>query len=283
MKIIVTGVKGQLGYDVVRELKSRGYSDILGIDIEDLDITNEGAVVEFFKLNNPYAIIHCAAYTAVDKAEDDINVAMKVNFTGTKLLVEQAKLYNSKFMYISTDYVFDGNKTSSYEVEDLANPQSVYGATKYLGEQATRNYEKHFIVRISWVFGKNGNNFVKTMLRLGKEKPYLNVVNDQVGSPTYTYDLSRLLVDMIETDKYGTYHATNEESCTWYEFTKEIFKLTGIKTPVNPILTNEYPTKAKRPKNSMMSKNSLDTNGFKRLPSWKDALYRYLKEIEVIK
>ncbi len=282
MKIIVTGVKGQLGYDVVRELKLRGYNDILGIDIEDLDITNHEAVDAFFQNNIPNVIVHCAAYTAVDKAEDNVDLCTKVNVTGTKHLVEQANKYNAKFVYISTDYVFDGYKETAYEVNDKPNPNSVYGETKYLGELETRKTNKHFIVRISWVFGKNGFNFVKTMLRLGKDKEFLNVVSDQFGSPTYTYDLSRLLVDMIETDKYGTYHATNENTCTWYEFTKEIFRLSGISIPVNPIMSSEYPTRAVRPKNSVMSKNSLDLNGFKRLPSWQDALQRYLKEIEVI-
>jgi dTDP-4-dehydrorhamnose reductase len=282
MKIVVTGVKGQLGYDVVRELNSRGYQDILGIDIEDLDITNEKNVVQFFKENNPDVIIHCAAYTAVDKAEDNKDICINVNVIGTKNLVEQAMKYDSKFVYISTDYVFNGEKNSSYEIDDMPSPQSVYGESKYLGELETLKHDKHFIVRISWVFGKNGFNFVKTMLRLAKEKEFLNVVNDQFGSPTYTFDLSRLLVDLIETDRYGIYHGTNEGTCTWFEFTKEIFTLANINILIHPILTSDYPTKAKRPKNSMMSKTSLDENGFKRLPNWKDALQRYLKEIEVI-
>jgi dTDP-4-dehydrorhamnose reductase len=254
MKIIVTGVKGQLGYDVVKELKSRDYRDIVGIDIEDLDITNENDVIKFFDANIPDVVIHCAAYTAVDKAEDNQDVCMNINVLGTKYLVEQAKKYNAKFIYISTDYVFDGEKKLPYETTDQPNPKSVYGVSKYLGELETMKHEKHFIVRVSWVFGKNGFNFVTTMLRLGKEKEYLNVVCDQFGSPTYTNDLSRLLVDFIDTDKYGVYHATNEGSCTWFEFTKEIFKLSKIVIPVNPILTSDYPTKAKRPTNSVMSK-----------------------------
>lgn len=282
MKIIVTGVKGQLGYDVVRELTSRGYEDVLGIDIEDLNITDEDAVYDFFKLNKPDVIVHCAAYTAVDKAEDDINTCMSVNVKGTRNLLNQARSNDAKFIYISTDYVFDGDKKAPYEVFDDPNPESVYGVTKCHGEKEVRLYEKHFIVRISWVFGKNGNNFVKTMLRLGKERESLNVVNDQFGSPTYTFDLSRLLVDMVESESYGTYHATNEGTCTWYEFTREIFRLANISTSVNPILTVDYPTKAKRPKNSVMSKKSLDDKRFKRLPSWQDALKRYLEEIEVI-
>ena len=282
MNIVVTGVKGQLGHDVVNELNKRGYTNVLGIDIADLDITNKLDVESFFNKNKPSVIVHCAAYTAVDKAEDNKDLCMTVNVEGTKNLVEIAKKYDSKIVYISTDYVFDGTKPSEYEVSDQPNPKSVYGESKYLGEIETQKHTKHFIVRISWVFGKNGQNFVKTMLRLGKERESLNVVHDQVGSPTYTLDLSRLLVDMIETEKYGTYHATNEEICTWYEFTKEIFKLSNINIPVNPITTDQYPTKAMRPKNSRMSKQSLVNNGFEKLPSWKDALKRYLKEIEVI-
>lgn len=282
MKIIVTGEKGQLGYDVVRELKSRNYNDVLGIDVDDVDITDNSAVISFMAEQKPDVIIHCAAYTAVDNAEDQKEICFKVNVEGTKNLVEQAKKLNSKFIYISTDYVFDGLKKRPYEVSDHQSPQSVYGESKYLGELETQKYNKHFIVRIAWVFGKNGNNFVKTMLRLGKERESINVVSDQFGSPTYTHDLSRLLVDMIETEQYGTYHATNEGVCNWYEFTKEIFKQSGIITKVYPIASNEYPTKVKRPMNSRLSKRTLDTYGFKRLPDWKDALNRYLKEIEII-
>jgi len=282
MKIIVTGVNGQLGYDVVKEFKSRNYTEVLGIDIQDLDITDKTAVQNFMDINKPTVIIHCAAYTAVDKAEDNEELCYNVNVIGTKNLIESAKDYNVKFMYISTDYVFDGNKNGYYEANDLPNPQSIYGKTKYLGEIETIKYKRHFIVRISWVFGKNGNNFIKTMLRLGNEKDVLNVVSDQIGSPTYTLDLSRLIVDLIETDKYGVYQATNEGSCSWYEFTKEIFRLTNNRIQVNPILTKDYPTKAKRPMNSLMSKQNLIDNGFNLLPTWQDALERYLKEIEVI-
>lgn len=282
MKIIVTGVKGQLGHDVVNELISRGYKNIIGIDIEDLDITNEEKVSQFFESNIPEVIIHCAAYTAVDKAEENSTLCFNVNVKGTENLVKQAIKYNSKFLYISTDYVFDGEKNSPYEITDLPNPKSIYGNSKYLGELETIKYNKHFIVRTSWVFGKNGSNFVKTMLRLGKEKQSLNIVNDQIGSPTYTYDLSRLVIDLIETDKFGIYHATNEGYCTWYEFTKEIFYLANINISLNPILSSEYPTRAKRPMNSMMSSSKLTQNGFTCLPNWKDAIKRYLKEIEEI-
>lgn len=282
MKIVVTGVKGQLGHDIVNELKGRNYQNILGIDITDLDITNGADVQEFFTKNNPSVIIHCAAYTAVDKAEDEKEKCFKVNVDGTRNLIEMAKKYNSKIVYISTDYIFDGEKVGFYEVSDQPNPKSVYGESKFLGELETRKHHKHFIVRISWVFGKNGHNFVRTMIRLGKEREFLNVVNDQVGSPTYTKDLAGLIVDMIDTEKYGTYHATNEDQCTWYEFTKEIFGLTNIRIPVNPISSDQYPTKAVRPKNSLLSKKSLVDNGFKLLPSWKSALQRFLKEIEVV-
>lgn len=282
MRIVVTGVKGQLGHDVVNELKKRHYVDIFGIDIEDLDITDTESVVRYFDSIKPTVIIHCAAYTAVDKAEDNEEICNRVNVTGTKHLIQAAQKYDAKFVYISTDYIFDGDKEKPYEVTDKPNPKSVYGKTKYLGELETLKYTKHFIVRISWVFGKNGFNFVKTMLRLGKEKPQLSVVNDQFGSPTYTYDLSRLLVDMIETNKYGIYHATNEGTCTWFDFAKEIFRISGIEIPVFPVESSQYPTRALRPKNSVMSKDAIDQNGFMRLPNWKDALERYLKEIEVI-
>lgn len=282
MRVVVTGVKGQLGHDVVNELKKRNYVDIFGIDIEDLDITETDSVVRYFDLIKPNVIIHCAAYTAVDKAEDNEEICNRVNVTGTTHLIQAAQKYDAKFVYISTDYIFDGDKEKPYEVTDKPNPKSVYGKTKYLGELETLKYTKHFIVRISWVFGKNGFNFVKTMLRLGKEKPQLSVVNDQFGSPTYTYDLSRLLVDMIETNKYGIYHATNEGTCTWFDFAKEIFRISGIEIPIFPIESSQYPTRALRPKNSVMSKDAIDQNGFMRLPNWKDALERYLKEIEVI-
>lgn len=282
MRIIVTGVKGQLGYDVVRELKSRGYEDVIGIDIDDLDITNQIAVNNYMNFHIPNVIIHCAAYTAVDKAEENQQLCFNVNVIGTRNLVQQAAIFDAKFVYISTDYVFNGNKVGEYQIDDIPDPISVYGKSKYLGEIETRKYYKHFIVRISWVFGKNGQNFIKTMLKLGNEKEFLNIVCDQIGSPTYTFDLSRLLVDFIETDKYGTYHATNEDQCSWFDLTKEIFKLTKNDIPVYPIKTEQYQTKASRPMNSLMSKSSLDANGFIRLPKWQDALKRYLKEIEVI-
>jgi dTDP-4-dehydrorhamnose reductase len=282
MKVIVTGVKGQLGYDVVRELKERNYDDVLGIDVNDLDITDSQSVKDFIEKENPDIIVHCAAYTAVDNAEDNEALCYDVNVNGTKYLVEAAKTHNAKFVYISTDYVFSGDKKGQYDIKDIPSPKSVYGKSKYLGEIETLKHSKHFIIRISWVFGKNGSNFIKTMLRLGNERDELNVVSDQVGSPTYTYDLSRLIVDMIETEKYGIYHATNEGLCSWYEFAREIFEQADIKIDLKPIMTSQYPTKAKRPINSSMSKQSLVDNGFNLLEPWQDAVKRYLKEIEVL-
>jgi dTDP-4-dehydrorhamnose reductase len=282
MKVIVTGAKGQLGYDVLRELEERKYIDVLGIGSKELDITDDQSVKEFMKKENPDVIIHCAAYTAVDKAEDNQEQCINVNVNGTKYLVDAAKTYAAKFVYISTDYVFSGDKVGEYDINDTPNPKSVYGKSKYLGELETLNHSKHFIIRISWVFGKNGNNFVKTMLKLGNERKELSVVSDQIGSPTYTSDLSSLIVDMIETDKYGIYHATNEGECSWYEFSKEIFKQANIKINVKPVSTSQYPTRAKRPHNSTLSKQSIVKNGFKPLSPWQDAVKRYLKEIEVI-
>lgn len=282
MKIVVTGVNGQLGYDVVRELNKRKYTEVFGIDINELDLTDRNAVKVYMSNINPDVIIHCAAYTAVDKAEDNNDLCYDVNVNGTRYLVESARNLNAKFVYISTDYVFSGEKASEYLVSDIPNPKSVYGKTKYLGEVETQKHDKYFIIRISWVFGKNGNNFIKTMLRLSNEKEMLNIVSDQIGSPTYTYDLSKLIVDMIETDKYGIYHATNEGVCSWFEFAQKIFEYSDIDIKLNPILTEQYPTRAKRPKNSTMNKKCLVDNGFSLLPTWQDALKRYLKEIEVI-
>jgi len=282
MRIVVTGVNGQLGYDVVRELNKRKDSEIFGIDINELDLTNQNAVKAYMSNIKPDVIIHCAAYTAVDNAENNSDLCYDVNVNGTKYLVGSAKDLNAKFLYISTDYVFSGDKEGEYLTDDSPSPNSVYGKTKYLGEVETLKYEKHFIIRISWVFGSNGNNFIKTMLRLGKEKEVLNIVSDQIGSPTYTYDLSKLIVDMVETDKYGIYQATNEGVCSWFEFAQKIFEYSNIDVKLNQISTDRYPTIAKRPKNSTMSKKNLVDNGFELLPPWQDALKRYLKEIEFI-
>jgi len=280
MKILVTGAKGQLGYDVVKQLNKRNI-ECLGVDIEDFDITDKHMTKSFVSDYNPDCVIHCAAYTAVDKAEDDPDLCRKINIVGTRSIAEACKKTDAKMIYISTDYVFPGLGEHEYETDDPTGPLGIYGLTKLEGELTVKEVlEKYFIVRISWAFGKNGNNFVKTMLRIGKEREEINVVCDQIGSPTYTADLSPLLVDMVLTEKYGVYHASNEGFCSWAEFAQEIFKQAGYTTKVKYISTSEYPTKAKRPSNSRMSKKSLDEAGFKRLPSWQDALGRYLIELE---
>lgn len=279
MKILVTGFTGQLGYDVYRRGENENF-EMIGVGSKDLDITNEEAVYQFVKRVNPDAIIHCAAYTAVDKAEDDKETCWNVNVEGTRHLVNAAKEVNSKFMYISTDYVFDGKGEAPFLETDKANPIGYYGETKYEAEKIVQtSIEQYFIVRISWVFGLNGNNFIKTMLRLAESRNELNVVGDQYGSPTYTFDLARLVIDMIQSNKYGIYHASNEGYCSWAEFAKEIFKQANKKVKVNPISTEEYPTRAVRPKNSRMSKEKLSANGFEPLPKWEDALQHYIKEL----
>ncbi|HDR6300396.1 TPA: dTDP-4-dehydrorhamnose reductase [Bacillus cereus] len=280
MKILVTGYNGQLGYDVVKRGEKQGL-EMQGIGIEDLDITNEAAVYEFVEKVKPDAIIHCAAYTAVDKSEDDKELCWNVNVEGTKYLATAAKKLNAKFIYISTDYVFDGEGTHAFVETDAPNPVGYYGLTKYEGEKVVRSLiDNNFIVRISWVFGINGNNFIKTMLRLGETRNELNVVGDQIGSPTYTYDLARLLVDMVVTEKYGTYHATNEGFCSWAEFAQEIFEIAGQDVKVNSITTEEYPTRAVRPKNSRMSKQKLIDNGFEPLQDWKKATKHYITQLQ---
>ncbi len=277
MNILVTGVGGQLGYDVCRELNNRGYNDVKGVDRSQLDITDENAVYDCVTKNQPDVIVHCAAWTAVDKAEDCKDNCYQVNVLGTRYIAQAAKKVGAKLVYISTDYVFKGEGAAFHEVNDEKQPLSTYGLTKYQGELEAARCKKHFIIRVSWVFGINGNNFVKTMLKLAETKTELNVVDDQIGSPTYTVDLSRLICDMIVTKKYGTYHATNEGVCSWCEFTKKIFELANKKVKVDGIPTSAYPTKAHRPLNSRLSKRSLDEAGFNRLPSWQDALERYLQ------
>ena len=280
MKVLVTGVRGQLGYDVGNELEKRGL-EAIGVDIQEMDITDEASVNSVIGEAAPDAVIHCAAYTAVDAAEDNIEICRKVNADGTQNIANMCKKLDIPMIYISTDYVFDGQGERPWLPDDERAPLNVYGQTKYEGEIAVQNtLDKYFIVRIAWVFGVNGKNFIKTMLNLGKTREHLTVVNDQFGSPTYTYDLARLLVDMIQTDKYGIYHATNEGICTWYEFACEIFKQAGLNVSVAPVTADQYPAKAKRPSNSRMSKDKLEENGFEKLPTWQDALKRYLKEIE---
>ena len=280
MKVFVTGVKGQLGYDVMNELEKQGLEGI-GVDIDEMDITDADQVNKVLKEAAPDAVIHCAAYTAVDAAEDNEEICRKVNAQGTENIAKVCEELDIKMMYISTDYVFNGQGERPWEPDDEREPLNVYGQTKYEGELAIEEHvKKFFTVRIAWVFGVNGKNFIKTMLNLGKTHDHLTVVNDQTGSPTYTYDLARLLVDMIQTDKYGRYHATNEGLCTWYEFACEIFKQAGMDVSVAPVSSDEYPAKAKRPSNSRMDKSKLTANGFQPLPTWQDALSRYLKEID---
>ena len=281
MKILVTGVKGQLGYDLCRILQQRNMEH-RGVDIEDFDITDAQAVHTYITDYAPDAIIHCSAFTAVDRAEEEPALCRRVNAEGTANIASVAAEIGAKMLYISTDYVFCGEGEEAYTPASPTGPLSVYGKTKLEGEEAVRRAtDRYFIVRISWVFGKNGNNFVKTMLRLSETRSEINVVCDQIGSPTYTYDLSKLLCDMVVTEKYGTYHATNEGLCSWAELAAETMRLSGRTMKVNPIPTSEYPTKAVRPLNSRMSKDCLTDAGFARLPHWKDALERYLKELEV--
>ena len=289
MKVLVTGANGQLGHDVMNELKKRGYeaigSDIAG-DVDLLmDITDDESVKQVKEIA-PDAIIHCAAWTAVDAAEDEDNKekVFAINVTGTKNLVNVASNLDCKFLYISTDYVFNGQGETPWKPDDKSYaPLCYYGETKLEGEFAVSELTRFFIVRIAWVFGLNGKNFVKTMINVGKTHDEVRVVNDQIGTPTYTYDLARLLIDMIETEKYGYYHATNEGGyISWYDFCKEIYRQAGLETKVLPVSTIEYGlSKAKRPFNSRLDKSKLSDNGFQRLPDWKDALSRYLKELGI--
>ncbi len=284
MRILVTGAMGQLGTDLMAELSKRNISAV-GVDIDEMDITDEIQVDEVIgrECNNGGldAIIHCAAHTAVDKAEDEPGLVRLINATGTENIAKACDKHGLVMMYISTDYVFDGEGTRPWEPDDTRHPLNVYGQMKYEGELAVEKYVKnYFIVRISWVFGLRGNNFVKTMIKLGKERGAVSVINDQVGSPTYTPDLARLLVDMIQTDKYGRYHATNEGLCSWYDYALEIYKQTGLDVKVTAVSSEAFAAKAKRPHNSRMDKSKLTENGFKLMPTWQDALSRY---IEVLK
>lgn len=280
MKVLVTGVKGQLGYDIVKELEKRGHTAI-GVDIEEMDITDAESVNSVITAANPDAVIHCAAWTAVDLAESNAEKCRLVNAGGTRNITAVCKKLGCKLIYISTDYVFDGEGTRAWQPDDERSPLNVYGQTKYEGELAVEEYEKSFIVRIAWVFGKNGNNFIKTVLNLAETHDTLNFIDDQIGTPTYTYDLARLLVDMVQSEKYGKYHATNEGGyISWYDFVCEILKQAHItgKT-VNPVTSEQFKTAAKRPHNSRMDKSKLAANGFEPLPDWKDAVGRYLAEI----
>lgn len=278
MKILVTGAGGQLGYDVCKVLAARGVEH-RGVDIQDFDITDAAATRTYIVEYGPDAVIHCSAWTAVDRAEDEPERCRAVNVDGTRNIVAVCREIGAKLLYISTDYVFSGAGEGFYEPENPTGPLSVYGETKLGGEQVVRELlDRWFIVRISWVFGKNGKNFVRTMLGLAETRTEVNVVCDQVGSPTYTVDLAPLLCDMIATEQYGVYHATNEGVCSWAEFAREIFRLAGKDVRVNAIPTSEYPTRAVRPLNSRMSKDKLEQMGFARLPGWQDALERYLRQ-----
>lgn len=278
MRALVTGYKGQLGFDVVNELIGRGF-EAIGVDIEEMDITSLEDVNRVIKDNNVDVVVHCAAYTAVDRAEDDPETCRKVNVDGPRNIALICKELNIKMVYISTDYVFSGEGEDAFEVDSPKRPNNVYGVSKSDGEDEVKKLvDKHFILRISWAFGINGNNFINTMLRLGKERGEVKVVADQIGSPTYTYDVAKMIADMIATEKFGTYHVTNEGYCSWYEFAKEIFRQAGLEVKVEAVDSNEFPVKAQRPKNSRLSKNSLDQAGFIRLRTWQAALSDYLSK-----
>jgi dTDP-4-dehydrorhamnose reductase len=279
MKVLVTGADGQLGYDVVKKLKEINIEHI-GVDKEDFDLTNEKETKDFILDYKPDVIVHCAAYTDVDRAEVERELCYQINVDGTRYVAEIAKEINAKILYISTDYVFDGQGEEPFEVTDQPNPINYYGETKYQGEQEVQKLlDKYFIVRTSWVFGEHGDNFVKTMLRLGKERDEISVVADQYGSPTYTGDLAELIIEMIKTDKYGIYHATNEGFCSWYEFAKEIFKVSDIVVKVIPVNSEEFKTRAERPKNSRLQKNKLIANGFEVLPETTKTLKKYILKV----
>ncbi|PLR82595.1 dTDP-4-dehydrorhamnose reductase [Bacillus sp. V33-4] len=281
MIVVVTGVQGQLGYDVVKELEKKNHQ-VYGTDRSQLDITSEADVNAFIDEVKPDAIIHCAAYTNVDRAEEDKETAYNVNALGTQFLAQAAKKSGAKMLLVSTDYVFDGTADKPYETDHPTKPLGVYGETKLAGEQLlTEILDEYFIVRTAWVFGINGHNFVKTMLRLGEERGEVGVVHDQVGSPTYTPDLAKFLVELIETTKFGVYHATNSGECSWYEFAVEIFKQAGMDVKVNPLTTDQFPRPASRPKYSILSKKKIEEQGLKMLPDWKKALSEYLQELKL--
>ena len=276
MRVLITGGSGQVGYDIARLLEENNTMMYVPTH-EEMDITDRDSVMMAFDSFKPDVVFHCAAYTAVDKAEEDKERCYDINVNGTKNIVDASNIYGSKVVYISTDYVFHGDKNGIYETSDITDPINYYGYTKYLGEQEVMKNSNNLVVRISWVFGINGKNFVKTMLRLASSRDEISVVSDQVGSPTYTYDLARLLVDMVNKNKSGIYQATNEGYCSWYEFAKYIFEVSEIDIRVNPILTKDYVTLAKRPLNSRLSKDKLDEDGLTRLPDWKDATKRYIR------
>lgn len=280
VKVLVTGVNGQLGYDVIKRLNAEGIA-CKGVDMSDFDITDEKQTFDYIVNENPDVVVHCAAYTAVDRAESDEEKCRLVNEIGSENIAKACKAIDAAMVYISTDYVYAGTGEEPFKPTDPVAPLSVYGKTKFAGEEACRRYlDKLFVVRTSWVFGKNGNNFVKTMLRLGKERGELSVVNDQIGSPTYTVDLADFIVYILQTDKFGTYHCSNEGYCSWNDFAKEIFRVAGMEVKVNDVATKDYKTAAVRPLNSRLDKQCLKDCGYGVMPSWQDALKRYIKETE---
>ena len=280
MKFLITGINGQLGHDINKELLARGYTDILAPTRENMNLVDEEDVKRVICTYQPNIIFHCAAYTAVDKAEEEKEICYDVNVNGSKYIAKYANEVNSRVIYISTDYVFNGTKDGIYEVDDKISPINYYGKTKYLGEEEIKKCKNYLIARVSWVFGINGKNFVKTMLKLAETNDEINVVADQVGSPTYTVDLAHVLVEMALSNNNDTYHVTNEGYCSWYEFAKYIFEVNNIDIQINPIMTSEYKTIATRPINSKLSKSKLDIDGFERLPEWKDAIERYSKVLK---
>ena len=282
MKVLVTGVTGQLGFDVMRVLRGRG-ANAVGATRSDMPLNDPARARAFVLETRPDAVIHCGAYTAVDRAEDEQPLCHTINGTATGEIAAACEEIGAKLIYISTDYVFPGTGESFYETDDGTGPCNVYGASKLAGERGLRSAMKSgrfFIVRTSWVFGAHGKNFIRTILGLARTRDALTVVDDQIGSPTYTADLAELLADMAESERYGVYHATNEGVCSWAELAAEAIRLRGLRTKVTPVSSDMYPTKAVRPKNSRLSKESLDRGGFRRLPEWKDAVRRYLLELE---
>lgn len=278
MRVLVTGAEGQLGHDVLASLAGRHQA--IGVGRREMDLTDLASIPLVMRRLSPDCIVHCGAYTKVDLAEEQRELCQLVNGQATEVIARTAQELSAPLIYLSTDYVFDGTQVAPYEVDDETNPINFYGQSKLYGERAVRaNQAHHHIVRISWVFGAQGDNFVKTMLRLGREKKELRVVSDQIGSPSYTTDVASLLSTMVGSDRYGTYHATNEGYCSWFEFAREIFSQTGREVKISPISSDQYPTRARRPRNSRLSKASLDRNSFPRLPPWRDALRRHLVDV----
>ncbi|MDQ0231438.1 dTDP-4-dehydrorhamnose reductase [Metabacillus malikii] len=278
MIVVVTGAAGQLGQDVVINLEKSNHV-VYGANRETLDITNEDNVKQYIANIKPDVIIHCAAYTNVDKAEEEPDVAYEINALGSKYLAEAASSVGAKMLYVSTDYVFDGSANEPYEVNHPTNPLGVYGNTKLAGEKfVAGTLEEHFIIRTAWVYGTKGNNFVKTMIRLGAERGQVGVVSDQIGSPTYTVDLANFLIELMVTDKYGIYHATNGGECSWYDFAKEIFRQADLQVIVNPLTTEQFPRPAKRPSYSVLSKQRIESEGLKPLRHWTEGLTAYFNE-----